>query len=57
MLNQLEKNAPKHFRSSKIQVEIKELAQPLSKNTTAQLNTDADGSDLNTDADGSDLSS
>ncbi|MBP5971480.1 MAG: hypothetical protein KME46_08450 [Brasilonema angustatum HA4187-MV1] len=57
MLNQFEKNAQKHFRSSKIQVEIKELAQPLSKNTTAQLNTDADGSDLNTDADGSDLSS
>lgn len=56
MSNQFEKNAPKHFRSSKIEVEIKELAQKLSKNTADQLNTDADGSDLNTDADGSDLS-
>lgn len=56
MSNLFEKNAPKHFRSSRIQVEVKELAQEVSKNTTAQLNTDADGSDLNTDADGSDLS-
>ncbi|WP_169155119.1 hypothetical protein [Brasilonema bromeliae] len=57
MSNQFEKNAPKHFRSSRIQVEVKELAQELSKNTTGQLNTDADGDDLNTDADGDDLSS
>ncbi|MBW4634758.1 MAG: hypothetical protein KME30_23470 [Iphinoe sp. HA4291-MV1] len=57
MSNQFQQNAPKHFRSSKIQVEIKEFApQQTSKNTTTQLNTDADGSDLNTDADGSDLS-
>jgi hypothetical protein len=56
MSTQFDKNAPKHFRSSRIQVEVKELAQELSKNTTSQLNTDADGSDLNTDADGSDLS-
>ncbi|NJM68789.1 MAG: hypothetical protein HC862_00430 [Scytonema sp. RU_4_4] len=57
MSNQFEKNAPKQSRFSRIQVEIKEFApQQISKNTTAQLNTDSDGGDLNTDADGSDLS-
>ncbi len=33
-------------RSSKIQVEVKDIAQPTTKNTKSQLNTDADGTDL-----------
>lgn len=36
----------KQARSSKIQIEVKEIPPQSQKETTAQLNTDADGADL-----------
>lgn len=36
----------KPARTSKIQIEVKEIAPKARKHTPAQLNTDADGSDL-----------
>ncbi len=43
-------------RASKIQIEVKEIAQPTVKNITSQVSTDGgdDGSDLSSDSDGSD---
>lgn len=47
MSKQFAQSTQKQLRTSKIQVEVKELTlQSLSKNTTAQLNSDADGGDL-----------
>lgn len=47
MSKQFAQTTQKQLRTSKIQVEVKELTQQsLSKNTPAQLNSDPDGSDL-----------
>jgi len=47
MIDKLNKSAQKPFNTSKIHVEVKEISQqPLSKNTSGQLNSDGDGGDL-----------
>ena len=50
MSEQINVSALKPTRTSKIQIEVKEVAPPrIHKNTTSQLGADADGSDSNDD--------
>lgn len=45
MSEQIKATELKQSRASKIQIEVKNVAQPI-KNTTLQLSADADGGDI-----------
>lgn len=46
MSEQIKATELKQSRASKIQIEVKNIAQPTTKNTILQLSADADGGDI-----------
>ncbi len=46
MSKQLYSSVAKQSRASKIQIEVREIAQPISQNVKSELSADADGGDV-----------
>lgn len=46
MSKQLYRSVANQSRASKIQIEVREIAQPVSQNIKSELSVDADGGDV-----------